>query len=266
MKLYQDREWLYQKYIVEKLTVRKIGELCKVCHVTILYWLHKFNIPIKKEEVLEKIRLSRLGKPTWNKGLTKATSEAVRRISEAKKGESNPMYGKMPWNKDKKGYFTKEALANIHLFKKGFIPWNKDKIGVFSKETIRKMRLAHLRFLKKCKCEGGQIRPSYNSNACKFFSKFNRLNNTNGMHAKNGGEYHIKELGYFVDYFNPDLKIIIEWDERKHYRNGKLRKKDIERQKEIENLLPDYKFIRIREEDSIRIFKMLKPFQPVVAI
>jgi len=249
MKLYQDREWLYQKYIVEKLTTRKIAVLCRVYHVTILYWLHKFNIPIKikKEEILEKMRIANLGKSTWNKGLTKETSEAVHRISEAKKGKNNPMYGKVPWNKNKGGYFSKEALKNIPLFKKGQIPWNKDK--TFSTESKRKMRLAHLRFLKECIFEGGQIRPSYNSNACKFFAKFDQKNNTNGMYATNGGEYHIKELGYFPDYFNSKLKLIMEYDERRHYRNGKLRKRDIKRQEEIQNLFPDYKFVRIREKD-----------------
>ena len=128
MKLYQDRDWLYQKYIVERLTTRKIAVLCRVNHVTILNWLHKFNIPIiEKEEVLEKIRLSRLGKPSWNKGLTKETSEAVFRISKAREGENNPMYGKKPWNKGIKGCHTEESLSHILLFEKGHIPWNKDK-------------------------------------------------------------------------------------------------------------------------------------------
>ena len=127
MKLYQDKEWLYQKYIIEKLSTYKIAELCKVCHGTILYWLHKFNIPIKKEEVLEKNRLSHLGKSTWNKGLTKEISEAIRRISEAKMGEKNPNFGKSPWNKGIKGCHTEKSLSHIPLFKKGHIPWNKSK-------------------------------------------------------------------------------------------------------------------------------------------
>lgn len=198
------------------------------------------------KEVLEKNRLTHLSKSTWNKGLTKETSESVRRISELKKGKNNPMYGKVPWNKNKSDYFSKETLKNIPLFKKGQTPWNKGK--TFSTETKHKMRLSHLRFMKECIFEGGQIRPSYNSNACKFFAKFDQLNNTNGMYATNGGEYHIKELGFFPDYFNPNLKLIMEWDEKRHYKNNQLKERDIKRQKEIENLFPDYKFVRIKEK------------------
>lgn len=124
-----------------------------------------------------------------------------------------------------------------------------------NKETRRKLRIALLRTLKEKKFEGGQLTPMYNSNACKYFSKFDQSNNTNGMYATNGGEYQIKELGYFPDYFNPKLKLIIEWDEERHYKNDQLKKKDIKRQKEIENLFPDYKFERIREKDLIGVSK-----------
>ena len=44
MKLYQNRDWLYQKYCNERLSTYKIGRLCKVRGVSIGYWLHKFNI------------------------------------------------------------------------------------------------------------------------------------------------------------------------------------------------------------------------------
>jgi len=42
-------------------------------------------------------------------------------------------------------------------------------------------------------------------------------------------------------------KIIIEYDERHHYNNDKLREKDIIRQIEIQELYPDFKFIRIKD-------------------
>ena len=65
----------------------------------------------------------------------------------------------------------------------------------------------------------------------------------------NGGEYHIKELGYFPDYINFDLKVIMEWDEKRHFdENGNLKKEDLVRQKEITNHFPDFEFIRINGE------------------
>jgi len=60
-----------------------------------------------------------------------------------------------------------------------------------------------------------------------------------------GGEYHIRKLGYFLDYINFYKKIIIEWDESYHFdEEGKLREKDVIRQKEIQKVFPDFKFIR----------------------
>jgi hypothetical protein len=59
---------------------------------------------IGKEEIIqERNRMARLGKPTWNKGLTglsfpkKASSKENYRLANL--GEKNPMYGKTPWTK-----------------------------------------------------------------------------------------------------------------------------------------------------------------------
>lgn len=69
------------------------------------------------------------------------------------------------------------------------------------------------------------------------------------MYATNGGEYQIKELGYFPDYINFELQIILEYDEEKHYNNGNLCKYDVQRQKEIQEHFPDFEFRRVREKD-----------------
>lgn len=44
---YKNREWLHQKYVVEKLSLRKIAKLTKFGRTTIYKWLKKFNIPIR---------------------------------------------------------------------------------------------------------------------------------------------------------------------------------------------------------------------------
>lgn len=59
--------------------------------------------------------------------------ELRRKISEAGKG-------RIPWNKGKKGVYTKEARKKMG-FQKGSIPWNKGK--KLSKETKRKLSEAH---------------------------------------------------------------------------------------------------------------------------
>ena len=46
-KLYKNREWLFQKYIVEKLSTPKIADICQCTATTVGTWLKKYNI--KKE-------------------------------------------------------------------------------------------------------------------------------------------------------------------------------------------------------------------------
>lgn len=46
----------------------------------------------------ESHRLNLLGHKAWNIGLTKETSEGVKRISESKMGNKNPQFGKLAWN------------------------------------------------------------------------------------------------------------------------------------------------------------------------
>lgn len=46
-KLYKDKEWLYRKYIKEKLSTTKIGKLSEIGNETICRWLKKYNIPIR---------------------------------------------------------------------------------------------------------------------------------------------------------------------------------------------------------------------------
>lgn len=52
---------------------------------------------------------------------------------------------------------------------------------------------------------------------------------------------------YFVDYYIPELNVVIEYDEKHHYPKGELRQKDVKRQKEIERRLR-CKFVRIKDE------------------
>lgn len=102
-KLYRNKEWLYQKYIVDKLSTVKIGKLSRVNSKTILYWLKKYNIPIRS-------------------------------LSETNKGH-------IPWNKGKIGVYSKETLEkmgrNSQVFRKGHIPWNK---GLRRDNDIRVMK------------------------------------------------------------------------------------------------------------------------------
>jgi len=76
----------------------------------------------------------------------------------------------------------------------------------------------------------GKTRVSVNSRACDFFNYLNEKLKWNGRHGKNNGEYRIYR--YFLDYYEPTLKVIIEWDES-HHNKTKSKIKDIIRQNYI---------------------------------
>ena len=48
MKLYQSKDWLYRKYIVQKKTVTEIGKECGVSAMTIQRYLQEFGLVKKK--------------------------------------------------------------------------------------------------------------------------------------------------------------------------------------------------------------------------
>lgn len=119
-----------------------------------------------------------------------------------------------------------------------------------TKEHKTKIRLSSLRYLEKMlNLNGQKIVPKFNINACKIFDEISEQTKTNIQHALNGGEYYIKELGFWVDGYDFENNIVYEYDERHHFDiNGNLKIKDVERQKLITELL-NCKFIRIKYND-----------------
>jgi very-short-patch-repair endonuclease len=112
-----------------------------------------------------------------------------------------------------------------------------------STETKRKQRISALNYLESTK---GQIVPRYNTKSIKIIEEYGKQYGYNFKHAENGGEFYIKELGYFVDGYDVEKNVILEIDEKNHFdNNGKLKEKDQVRQLEIEKLLK-CKFIRIK--------------------
>jgi len=53
--------------------------------------------------------------------------------------------------------------------------------------------------------------------------------------------------GYFVDGYDSDKNVVFEYDESAHYFGGKLRQSDVDRMREIKNVL-GCKFIRYNEK------------------
>jgi len=106
-----------------------------------------------------------------------------------------------------------------------------------------KKRLSHIKRIEKNKLNGYQLTPNFNPKACKIFNNISEKNNIHIQHAMNGGEYYLKELGYWVDGYDKENNTVYEFDE-KHHKYQK--EKDLVREQEIINLLK-CKFIRIKE-------------------
>jgi len=77
MKLYQNREWLYKKYTIEKLSAVEIARICEISPFPVYKCLRKYNIPIRSfseatnishrkypisKETRKKLRIASMGK------------------------------------------------------------------------------------------------------------------------------------------------------------------------------------------------------------
>ena len=115
-------------------------------------------------------------------------------------------------------------------------------------ETRKQMRVAAIKRIEEAKFNGGQMMPNYNISSIMILEEIAKeMGITDLQHAENGGEFHIKELGYFVDGYSKEKNIVLEYDEPHHFNSdGNLKESDIIRQNEIEEYL-DCTFIRITE-------------------
>ena len=200
------------------------------------------------------------GKPSPFKG-KHHTAESNEKNSRANRGRPAGNKGKKgaqvawnkgkPWSEETKQRMSEGSLGCGHTEETKKKISERMKIVQGEPQVRRRVRTQALRRIEQSLAEDGQICPAYNRQACEFFRRFDEANDTDGQYATNGGEYRVEGLGYFLDYINHDLKLIIEWDEEAHYRNGKLRQKDVRRQKEIQEQFPGYTFIRIREKQHV---------------
>jgi len=121
--------------------------------------------------------------------------------------------------------------------------YKQNQLGRPHTEDVKqKMRLSALSYIKQLK---GQVIPRYNKGSISIIESYGVEHGYTFMHAENGGEYFVKELGYFLDGYDPINNVAIEIDEKRHFAGSSLCDKDIERQKQIENLL-GCKFIRLK--------------------
>ncbi len=211
---YRDKKALMQSV--------RLNSNCKTC-----------SIEIKKSKISETLKEKYKNGDILPNMSGAHSLESRRKQSDAKKGRKQSIE------------------SNI----KRSISCKKSRCGTYNKgrkcsdDNKKKFRILMIEKLSKT---NKNFHPPYNEKACEYFDLLMKENTLIKIqHALNGGEFHIKELGYWVDGYDKYNNIVYEWDEEyHHYINGVLSEKDIKRQKEIEEFL-NCKFIRIRESDYI---------------
>jgi hypothetical protein len=119
-----------------------------------------------------------------------------------------------------------------------------------SNEHICKIRIGCIKAIEaRLNLVGKTISPSFNPVACKIIDEYALKNGYKFQHALNGGEYHIKDLGYWVDGYDAEKNTVVEFYEKEHGRTPR-QIKDRRRQKEIIDFLK-CSFIIIHENGEI---------------
>lgn len=182
------------------------------------------------------LSIQRKGKrPSLSARLNMSKSQIGRKHSEETKrkmsGENNGMY-------------------DIHRYGK-LNPFSGKK---HTEESRKKMRVAMLSKIKER--YGNGFLANVGTKESSFLEKLEKERNWNGIYyGKSKTQHFINELGYIVDYYEPNLNIVVEYDEPRHYVNGQLKEKDIKRMTEITQHL-GCRFYRYNERT-----KELKEYQ-----
>lgn len=184
-----------------------------------------------------------------NIGKDRFTDEYKNELKIKMTGVGNHFYGKTHTDETKKILSkskTPEHKRKLALSLKGKASSRKGKYH--TDESKRKMRISAIKRIKENNFIGRKMYPSVNPKEKNYFLTLEEKNNWDGIFfGKNNNQFLIESLGYFVDYYEPNKNIIVEYDETKHYdKDWSLKLKDIKRQEEIIKTL-HCKFYRYNE-------------------
>lgn len=184
--------------------------------------------------------------------LIKSIKECSICKSCSKTNELNPNYRRKQSKKEKEKRNSK--LRTKKRFLKSKIKYSLSKLGTNnpqynnhekkSTEHRRKIRLSCIKRIQE-KLGKKRLAPRFSVRACDFIEKYGNENDYTFQHTLNGGEYYIKELGYWIDGYDKNKNVVIEYDEYNHWHRNN-QKRDEERRKEIVDFLK-CKFILIKE-------------------
>lgn len=235
MKYYQDKQWLFDRYITENKTIEAISEIAGVSRMTIRRYLKKFNIVKDKQAVYESrrslkhpvrrvvVKCNKCGENTEKPVdyYKRRTKEGINEFycdktcadiahSERMAGEGNPNYGGS-WNGPNhddipREIFIKNGQRAIERMKRD---------GTYD-ERMRKLHEGHNKFFATP--EGKRIRISNGVRAVTMLGKGARTS----IEIKMADELSARGIDYIeqynvgdryvVDFYIPKYNIIIECD------------------------------------------------------
>ena len=172
-------------------------------------------------------------------------SQSIRMQKRKKElGFINSPEARKKLSKSKKGVkFSEEhkrELSKSHIGKPSLKKGKK-----LSEKTKRKIAVSVVRYMKK---NIGDIHPWFNKDSIPFFKSIDKKYDMDAQYAtKRGGEFYIKELGYWVDFYSEKYNLVIEWNEEAHYKLNRLSIKHLKRQEQIKRKLKCI-FINIRQK------------------
>lgn len=160
------------------------------------------------------------------------SSETCRKIGEGNSGKVRSIDARKRMSVAKL-MMSDDTKQKISKFQK-----NKKK----SDEHKQKIRISMLQNIEN---RYGKVFPNYNPSSIPIIeAKADELGITDLQHAENGGEFHIKELGYFVDGYSKEKNIVIEYYEPHH--NRQVESDNLRQNEIIEHL--GCEFIIIEEQ------------------
>lgn len=207
---------------------------CPKCGNTIVYkYKESFYRQKKKNSVCRLCNAHRAGQ----------LQSSRKRIGDANRGRNNGMYGKHAVN-----YGISDSQETLEKKRRAQLGKNNSFYNhKHTEETKKKIRLSQIESLKRR--FGSGVCPTYNKIACHRIDDYGKQHGYSFQHALNGGEFYIKELGYWVDGYDKDRNAVIEYYEKQH-RRTKSQTRDQQRMNEIVGLL-GCEFIILKEWESI---------------
>jgi len=135
-------------------------------------------------------------------------------------GEKNSMFGKRHSEETKQKIKEKRKLQIT-------TQETRDKLSIIHKQRLEQYNhwfgrkhtnssKQKMRIVASNRMVENKWHPSFNIEACTIIDNYGKKYGYNFQHALNGGEYFIEELGYWVDGYDINKNVVIEYYETAH--------------------------------------------------